>query len=191
MKRTIILSAIGNIVVLLLVLGIPKCRSKPAPAPYTVSLDHIKMMRQLHLTRFYFEQIIPVEKKEKLKTLIIVPAMIDAYMDLDELKMDIVDSVNYKFTLPEVRLSEVNFLLDSARVYGFKHFGIYFSDNAYSEAVQDIQDGLKQARVDVRRKAVEQGILDMAYKEGKDFIYNWARAIADKGREISFVESKN
>ncbi len=189
MKWKFILPGAGILILATMFVTTRACRPDPAPTPYTVSLDHIKMMRQLHLTRFYFEQIIPVEKKEKLKTLIIVPAMVDAYMDLDELKMDIVDSVNYKFTLPEVRLSEVNFLLDSARVYGFKHFGIYFSDNAYSEAVQDIQEGLKQARIEVKRKAIEQGILDMAYKEGKDFVYNWAKSISE--REVSFVEFKD
>ena len=57
--------------------------------------------------------------------------------------------------------------------------------------LKGIQEGMRQARIDVRRKAIEQGILDMAYKEGKDFVYNWARSIANKGMEISFVESKN
>lgn len=187
MKWKFILPGAAAIILITLLTQRILSRDRPAPEPYTVSLDHIKMMRQLHLTRFYFEQIIPVEKKDKLKTIIIVPAMIDAYMDLDELKME-EDSVNYKFTLPEVRLSDVNFLLDSARVYGFKHFGIYFSDNAYSEAVQDIQEGLKQARVEVKRKAIEQGILDMAYKEGKDFVYNWARAVSEK--EFTFTGLK-
>lgn len=189
MKWKFILPGAGILILATMFVTTRACRPDPAPPPYTVSLDHIKMMRQLHLTRFYFEQIIPVEKKDRLKTIIIVPSTIDAYMDLDELKLDIVDSVNYKFTLPEVRLSEVNFLLDSARVYGFKHFGIYFSDNAYSEAVQDIQDGLKQARVDVQRKAIEQGILEMAYKEGRDFVYNWARSVSEK--DISFSEIQN
>lgn len=185
MKRIYWLWLLGPVLGFLIPTLGSKCGRKPVQTPYTVSLDHIKMMRNLHLTRFYFEQIIPIEKKDKLKTIIIVPATIDAYMDLDELKLDI-DSVNYKFTLPVVRLSEVNFILDSAKVYGFKHFGLYFSDNAYSEAVQDIQAGMRQARVEVIKKATDQGIVTMAYKEAKDFFYNWGRSVS--GREVTFIE---
>ncbi len=180
---------LGAAVIAAFLFGRSACRSAPkTQTPYTVSLDHIKMMRQLHLTRFYFEQIIPIEKKDKLKSLVIVPATIDAYMDMDELKLDI-DSVNYKFTLPVIRLSEVNFMLDSARIYGFKHFGLYFSDNAYTEAIEDIQAGMRIARSEVIVKAKAQGIESMALKEGKEFIYNWARLISDK--QVSFIEIKD
>lgn len=64
----------------------------------------------------------------------------------------------------------VNFLLDSVRVCAFKHIGIFFSDNAYSEAVQDFQEGMKLSCIEVRRKAIKQGILDMAYREGMDIV---------------------
>lgn len=175
---------LGAVVLIAVVWTITRPKPKKQ-TPFTVSLDHIKMMRDLHLTRFYFEQIIPIEKKDKLKSLIIVPATIDAYMDLDELKME-ADSLNLKFTLPVVRLSEVNFMIDSAKVYGFKHFGLYFSDNAYSEAVLDIQEGMRTARAEVTKKAIDQGIEIMALKEAKEFIYNWGRSVSRK--DVSFVE---
>lgn len=180
---------IGAALIAAFIFGTRACRTKPVRAsPFTVSLDHIKMMRQLHLTRFYFEQIIPIEKKDKLKALIIVPAMIDAYMDLDELKLES-DSLNLKFTLPTVRLSEVNFILDSAKIYGFKHFGLYFSDNAYSEAIEDIQTGMRTARTEVIKKAKDQGIETMALKEAKDFFYNWGKSLSD--RDVSFTVVKD
>ena len=183
-----VLFPIVCLVIITVIIFLPLRKKEKVQTPFTVSLDHIKMMRQLHLTRFYFEQIIPIEKKDRLKTLIIVPATIDAYMDLDELQA-VSDSLNYKFTLPEIRLSEVNFIVDSAKVYGFKHFGIYFSDNAYSEAVMDVQEGLRIARGEVVKKAREQGIETMALKEAKDFLYNWARGMTDK--EVSFEEVKD
>lgn len=183
-----VLFPIVYLVIITVIIFLPLRKKEKVQTPFTVSLDHIKMMRQLHLTRFYFEQIIPIEKKDRLKTLIIVPATIDAYMDLDELQAES-DSLNYKFTLPEIRLSEVNFIVDSAKVYGFKHFGIYFSDNAYSEAVMDIQEGMRIARGEVVKKAREQGIETMALKEAKDFLYNWARGMTDK--EVGFNEVKD
>ena len=158
--------------------------------PFTVSTDHIRSFRHLHLTQFYFEQIIPIEKKDKLKSLIIVPSTIEAYMDLDELKVES-DSLNYKFTLPDVRLSDVNFVIDSAKIYGFKHFGIYFSDNAYSEAVEDIQSGFRIARVDVANKARQQGIEAMARNQAKDFIRSWYGPFMSPAKEIGFVELKD
>jgi hypothetical protein len=180
---------IGAVVIAAFLFGARVCRSKPIKqTPFTVSLDHIKMLREMHLTRMYFEQIIPIDKRDKLKSLIIAPAFLDAYMNMDELKLES-DSVNYKFTLPEIRLSKVTVDLDSAKIYGFKHFGVYFSDNAYSEALEDIQAGLITAKIEITRKAKEQGIERMARQEAKDFIYNWARSVSDKG--VSFVEIKN
>lgn len=157
------------------------CRGprKSTSTPFTVSLDHIKTMREVHLTRYYFEQIVPVEKKDKLKTLIIVPATIDAYINMDELTME-EDSAHISFILPSIRLSEVNFTIDSAKIYGFKNFGIYFSDNAYSEAVEDIQSGLRQARVDIRSKAISQGILELAAQEARSFIQVWVHPVSEK-----------
>lgn len=163
------------------------CRGprKSPSTPFTVSLEHIKTMREVHLTRYYFEQIVPVEKKDKLKTLIIVPATIDAYINMEELVME-EDSANYTFTMPMIRLSEVNFTIDSAKIYGFKHFGIYFSDNAYSEAVEDIQAGLRQARADIRAKAIMQGILDLAAQEARSFIQVWVQPVSEKGVRFKY-----
>lgn len=163
------------------------CRGprKSPSTPFTVSLEHIKTMREVHLTRFYFEQIVPVEKKDKLKTLIIVPATIDAYINMEELVME-EDSANFTFIMPMIRLSEVNFTLDSAKIYGFKHFGIYFSDNAYSEAVEDIQVGLRQARAEIRSKAIMQGILDLAAQEARSFIQVWVQPVSEKGVRFKY-----
>lgn len=170
---------------LAIIISIWICRKPKIPkqTPFTVSLDHIKMMRDVHLTRYYFEHIVPVEKKDKLKTLIIVPATIDAYINMDEVTLE-EDSMNYKFTLPEIRLSDVNFTIDSAKIYGFKNFGIYFSDNAYSEAVEDIQAGLKQARQEIRSKAISQGILTMAAQEARSFIQVWIQPVTEKMVEV-------
>lgn len=164
---------VAVVVIIALFALIRGCQGKNEKStPFTVSTDHIRSFRHLHLTQFYFEQIIPIEKKDKLKSLIIVPATIEAYMDLDELKVES-DSMTYRFTLPDVRLSDVNFIIDSAKIYGFKHFGIYFSDNAYSEAVEDIQSGFRIARVEVANKAREQGIERMARDQAKEFIRAW------------------
>ncbi len=69
MKWKFILPGAAALILITLLVQRILSLDRPAPEPYTVSLDHIKMMRQLHLTSLYFEQIIPVEKKEKLKTL--------------------------------------------------------------------------------------------------------------------------
>lgn len=170
--------------ILLTWLGPKFIHHKDEVKPYTTSVAQIQQMHDLHLTRFFFEQIIPIERNEKLRSLIIVPAYIDAFIDLEKIQL-YPDSLNYKFSLPDISLTDVTFLMDSARIYSFKHFGIYFSTNAYDEAVKDLQQGMSEARQSIKAKAINQNIYGLADNEAKEFIRNWVHSFTDK--QVIFV----
>lgn len=165
----------GAIMGALTVSRIGSCNKPHVKTPFNVSLDHIKEIKELHLLKYYFEEVIPIDRKDKLKVLLIAQATVDSYINMGDVEINSDSAGLIKITVPEVKLSEVNFFIDSAKVYDFKHFGIQFSDNAYGEAIADIQDGIRKARVSITQKCMADGVMEKSRLAAEDWFYNWAK----------------
>lgn len=154
---------------------IGSCNRPHVKTPFNVSLDHIKEIKELHLLKYYFEEVIPIDRKDKLKALLIAQATVNSYINMSDVIIDSDSTGLIKITIPEIKLSAVNFFIDSAKVYDFNHFGVHFSDNAYGEAIDDIQQGIRKARVSINIKCMSDGIVDRSRLAAEDWFYNWAK----------------
>lgn len=160
------------------------CSKRHKPDPVDSVFKEIEYMKDLHLVKYNFEEVIAIQKKQRLKVMLVVPASISAYADLSAIKFEKQDST-LLVGLPGVDLGEVSTDLDSAQVFPVEKWGIVISNGPYKEAVQDIKNGIAQLRTDIEAKAIRQGIIEEAENELKIFMRSLLASITD--RRISFI----
>lgn len=159
--------------------------SKRDKIEQSTRFDRMKSIHHFHLTQYNYEEIIPIEREGKLMVLLVVPASIEGYVDMDEMKHQETDSTII-IELPGIRLSPVLTMIDSAKVYDFKRWGLTLVARPYTEAVQDIKDGIAQAKTNVSEKAIVNGIIERSENDLKDWIESTLRGWTKK--EIIFAQ---
>ena len=166
------------------ILQIASCRRKVERTGES-RFDQIRTIQNLHLMRYHYEEIIPIDRKGKLQAMLVVPCYIESYADLTNLQMWVKDSM-VNIIMPAVQLSDVLFRIDTATIYDTKHWGITFSSVPYTEALQDIQKGVRDARKEVQKKAIDQKIIEASESELQVFLRSVAHVLGE-GKDVQFL----
>jgi len=82
-------------------------------------IEDIKHVKHLELVTYYFESMVDVthmEKKDKVYLLMIIPARVSCYIDLEHMNYTVEDSL-VRISLPEPVVESPVLDLDSARIF--------------------------------------------------------------------------
>jgi hypothetical protein len=145
--------------------------TKVVSPPLVFRLNEIKKVRQLKLVTYHFEEIIPIEKNGKIKLLLIVPATVSGYIDLDALQYRIFNDTLISVSLPSASVDSANFQIENAVNYDLeKRFSINLGTGLYQEVFEELKEKLKISKINVTQKAFELGLESSTNNAAKEYI---------------------
>jgi Protein of unknown function (DUF4230) len=183
---------LGFVALSLLVCGILLGRRfrKPATEREVVysRMEDVKQLRQLRVVTYYFESMVDVshaEKADKVYLLMVIPARVSSYIDLEQMDCELSDSLLRVF-LPEPVLEAPVLDLDSAKIFNLNQRYVTASKKSYETVVRNVQLSLSRAKEDVHHRALANGILDEARQLGEAYFRSLFGGL---GFEIEFVSA--
>ena len=155
--------------------------------PVYSKLEQIQYLERLHLVTYHFEEIIPIEKKnDKIALMLIVPARVYGYINMEKTRFSLIDST-IQVKLPPASIDSAIFDIDKAINYDLqKKFGIAVGSGLYNQVFEELKKGIRESRRDVIKKSIENGILDETSQLGKEYIRSF---LSDLGYYVEFVEA--
>ena len=146
--------------------------TKVTSPPLVLRLNEIKKVRQLKLVTYHFEEIIPIEKNGKIKLLLIVPATVSGYIDLDALQYQISNDTLVSVALPVASIDSAIFQIENAVNYDLeKRFSISLGTGLYQEVFEELKEKLKTSKIQVTQKALELGLEKATETAAKEYIF--------------------
>ncbi|MBN1182132.1 MAG: DUF4230 domain-containing protein [Bacteroidales bacterium] len=181
----IILMAVGITIGLFVSKYIHKSKSERNPV--FSKFEQIQYLERLHLVTYHFEEIIPIEKKnDKIALMLIVPARVYGYINMEKTKFELSDST-IRVILPPASIDSAIFDIDKAINYDLeKKFGISAGSGLYDRVFEELKKGIKESRRDVTQKSIQNGILDETTKLGKEYIRSF---LSDLGYYVEFTDT--
>lgn len=154
--------------------------------PVYSKLEQIQYLERLHLVTYHFEEIIPIEKKnEKIALMLIVPARVYGYIDMEKTRFSLIDSI-IQVKLPPASIDSAIFDIDKAINYDLeKKFGIAAGSGLYNRVFEELKKGIKESRRDVTQKSIENGIFEETSQLGKEYIRSF---LSDLGYYVEFIQ---
>ena len=191
----------SSIAVAIIILGLiiggyffikPLFSKKPVDPAYA-KVEAIKRIKDLTLVKHHYESIIPITKgkREKLQFLLVAPAQVSGYMDLSKIKFSIEEDSLITVQLPPTELSQTRISLKNTKEYTFQrsfwdHIKSQIDPRSnYLEAYDRIRIALDSARMDVRRRAIINGILEETEDKAEDYLRN---LVNNLGYRVEFVK---
>ena len=139
--------------------------------PVIFRINEIKKVRQLKLVTYHFEEIIPIEKNGKIKLLLIVPATVSGYLDLDDLNYVISNDTIISVKLPEPVIDSATFQIENAVNYDLeKKFSISLGTGLYQEVFSELKEKLRTSKLTVTEKALTMGIRTSTEDAAKEYL---------------------
>lgn len=188
LKNTKVLStiviAIASVVAALVLRGVLR---KPDVVQETVysRMEEVKHIRHLELVTYYFESMVDVthlEKTDKVYLLMIIPARISCYIDLEQMYYEITDSLVQVY-LPDPEIETPVLDLDSARIFNMNQRYVTASKKSYETVLLNVQRSLIRAKKDVLNRAEANGIRSEARRLGEIYFQG---LFAGLGYQVEF-----
>lgn len=184
---------IGGIALALLISGIILGRGfrKPPIVQENVysRIEDVKHIRHLELVTYYFESMVDVthmEKTDKVYLLMIIPARVSCYIDLERMTYTVEDSL-VRIHLPDPVIEPPVLDLDSARLFNMNKRYVTASKKSYETVVRNVQHSLIRAKKDVLNRAEANGMKEEALRLGEGYFKS---LFAGLGYEIEFITNK-
>ena len=191
----------SSIAVAMIILGLiiagyffirPLFAKKPIDPAYA-KVEAIKRIKDLTLVKHHYESIIPITKgkRERLQFLLVAPAQVSGYMDMSKIKFSIEEDSLITVKLPAAELSQTRISLKNTKEYTFQrsfwdHIKSQIDPKSnYLEAYDRIRIALDSARLDVRNRAIENGILEETEDKAEDYLRN---LVNNLGYRVEFIE---
>jgi hypothetical protein len=182
---------IGGMAIALLVCGIfflGRGFQKPRiiQSPVYSRIEEVRHIRHLELVTYYFESMVDVthlEKADKVYLLMIVPARVSCYIDLEHMHYLVEDSL-VRIQLPEPVIEPPVLDLDSARLFNMNQRYVTASKKSYETVVRNVQLSLGRAKEDVLNRAAANGIREEARRLGEAYFRSLLTGL---GFEIEFI----
>jgi hypothetical protein len=182
---------IGGIALALLVCGIFLGRGfrKPDTKRETIysRIENVKHMQHLELVTYYFESMVDVthmEKTDKVYLLMIIPARVSCYIDLEQMNYTVEDSI-MRISLPDPVIESPVLDLDSARIFNMNQRYVTASKKSYETVVRNVQHSLIRAKADVLNRATANGIREEARRLGEGYFQSLFTGL---GFQIEFIQ---
>lgn len=150
-------------------------------------MQDVKHVKRLELVTYYFESMVDVahqEKTDKVYLLMIIPARVSCYIDLEQMSYTVEDSL-IKVSLPGPQIEAPVLDLDSARLFNMNQRYVTASKKSYETVVRNVQHSLLRAKEDVLKRAEVNGIKDEARRLGEGY---FRVLFAGLGYDIQFEE---
>ncbi len=149
-------------------------------------IEEVKHVKRLELVTYYFESMVDVthaEKTDKKYLLMIIPARVSCYIDLEQMTYTVNDSLVRVF-LPYPLIEAPVLDLDSARIFNMNQRYVTASKKSYETVVRNVQHSLIRAKADVLRRARANGIREEATRLGEVYFKSLFTGL---GFEIEFL----
>ena len=150
-------------------------------------IEDVKHIQHLELVTYYFESMVDVthmEKTDKVYLLMIIPARVSCYIDLEHMNYIVEDSL-VRISLPEPVIEPPVLDLDSARIFNMNQRYVTASKKSYETVVRNVQHSLIRAKADVLNRAVANGIREEASRLGEGYFRS---LFAGLGFQVEFVD---
>ena len=149
-------------------------------------MEDAKQIKHLELVTFYFESMVDVthsEKTDKVYLLMVIPARVSCYIDLDKMSIEANDSL-VRIYLPEPVIESPVLDLDSAKIFNMNQRYVTASKKSYETVLRNVQQSLIRARQDVFKRAEANGIREEATRLGEGYFRS---LLAGLDFEVEFV----
>ncbi len=153
-------------------------------------IEDVKHVRHLNLMTYYFESMIDVthaEKTDKVYLLMIIPARVGCYIDLEHMTYTLEDSL-LRIHLPDPVIEPPVLDLDSARIFNMNQRYVTASKKSYETVVRNVQNSLIRAKADVLNRAEANGIKEEAKRLGEG---NIRSILTGLGFQVEFEEMES
>jgi len=150
-------------------------------------IEEVKHIRHLELVTYYLESMVDVtheEKQDKVYLLLIVPARISCYIDLEQMHYELTDSL-VRIRLPEPVIEAPVLDLDSARIFNMNQRYVTASKKSYEIVLRNVQRSLVRAKQDVLKRAEANGIRSEARRLGEIYFQG---LFAGLGYQVEFLQ---
>ena len=150
-------------------------------------IENVKHIQHLELVTYYFESMVDVthmEKTDKIYLLMIIPARVSCYIDLEHMNYIVEDSL-VRIILPDPVIESPVLDLDSARIFNMNQRYVTASKKSYETVVRNVQESLIRAKADVLNRAVANGIREEASRLGEGYFRNLFTGL---GYQVEFTE---
>jgi Protein of unknown function (DUF4230) len=174
LKNTKVISAIViGIFTIIAALAFRSAFRKPDNKQETVysRIENVKHIQHLELVTYYFESMVDVthlEKTDKVYLLMIIPARVSCYIDLEHMTCTVDDSL-VRIQLPDPVIESPVLYLDSARIFNMNQRYVTASRKSYETVVRSVQNSLIRAKKDVLNRAEANGIKEEAKRLGEGY----------------------
>ena len=149
-------------------------------------IEEVKHVKRLELVTYYFESMVDVthqEKTDKVYLLMIIPARVSCYIDLEQMSYTFDDTL-VRIFLPHPLVEPPVLDLDSAKIFNMNQRYVTASKKSYETVVRNVQHSLIRAKTDVLRRATENGIREEAIRLGEAYFKS---LFAGLNFEVEFV----
>ena len=149
-------------------------------------IEDVKHMQHLELVTYYFESMVDVthmEKTDKVYLLMIIPARVSCYIDLEHMNYTVEDST-VQISLPDPVIESPVLDLDSARIFNMNQRYVTASKKSYETVVRNVQQSLIRAKADVLNRAAANGIREEARRLGEGYFRSF---LAGLGFQVEFI----
>jgi len=153
-------------------------------------IEEVMHVKHLELVTYYFESMVDVthmEKTDKVYLLMIIPARVSCYIDLEHMNYIVEDSL-VRIILPDPVIEPPVLDLDSARIFNMNQRYVTASKKSYETVVRNVQQSLIRAKADVLNRAVANGIREEASRLGEGYFQS---LFAGLGYQVEFITNKS
>ncbi len=182
---------LGGAAIGLIILGVLIGRAfrKPESLQETVysRVESIQHMKRLELVTYHFESMVDVthpEKKDKVYLLMVIPARVSCYIDLEQVRLTVNDTL-IRIRIPEPVIEPPVLDLDSAKLFNMNQRYITASKKSYETVVRNVQRSLIRAKEDALNRARANGIVEETGQLGKGYFRG---LFSELGYRIEFEE---
>lgn len=154
--------------------------------PVYSRMEGVRHMQHLRLVTYYFESMVDVthlEKADKVYLLLVIPARVSCYIDLEQMQYISNDTLIQVF-FPDPVIEAPVLDLDSARIFNLNQRYVTASKKSYETVVRNVQNSLMRAKKDVLMRARANGIQEEARRLGETYFQSLFTGL---GMEVEFV----
>lgn len=157
------------------------------PSLYT-KFEQIRYLKRLYLVSYHFEEIIPITESQEdndIKLMLMIPAKVDGYIDLEDLKFTVINDSLVRVYMPKPKIANPVFEIDKAKSFPLHRFGLNIGTDYYDKIFNQIKTGIVLGKKEVITKSIANDILSETLKMGKLYIQSFVDAL---GFEVQFVD---
>lgn len=150
-------------------------------------IEEVVHVKHLELVTYYFEAMVDVthaEKADKVYLMMVIPARVSCYLDLELMEIAVEDSV-VRIQLPNPVIESPVLNLDSAKIFNMNQRYVTASKKNYELVVRNVQKSLIRAKENVLQRAEANGIRNEANRLGEGYFKSLFTGL---GYEIQFEE---